>query len=36
MHVVEAILAAFGAMKFAHECIEVVHHLAKLFKLLKS
>ena len=31
-HIVEAVLAIFGSMKFAHECYEVVHHVVKLAK----
>jgi hypothetical protein len=30
--VAEVILAAFGSMKFAHECIEVVSHVVKLVR----
>jgi hypothetical protein len=35
MHIVEAVLAIFGSMKFLHECYEVVHHALKLLKLLR-
>jgi hypothetical protein len=30
--IAEVVLAAFGSMKFMHECYEVVHHLVKLVK----
>ena len=29
-HAVEALLAICGAMKFAHEVFEMLHHLSKL------
>jgi len=32
MHVVEAVLAIFGSMKFCHEVWEVVHHVTKLVR----
>jgi len=32
MHIVEAMLAVFGSMKFCHECYEVVHHLVHLIR----
>jgi hypothetical protein len=31
-HVVEFVLAAFGAGKFCHECFEVVMHVVKLVR----
>jgi hypothetical protein len=31
-HIVEAVLAAFGTMKFMHECYEVIHHVVKLVR----
>jgi len=30
IHIAEGVLAAFGAMKFCHECFELLHHLLKL------
>ncbi len=32
MHVVEAVLAVFGGMKFCHEVYEVLHHLHHLIR----
>ncbi len=32
MRIAEVVLAAFGSMKFMHECIEIVHHIMKLIK----
>jgi len=32
MHVIEAVLAVFGAGKFCHEVFEVAHHLVKLVR----
>jgi hypothetical protein len=32
MHVIEAVLAVFGGLKFMHECFEVLHHVVKLVK----
>ena len=32
MHIVEAMLAVFGSMKFCHEVIELIHHLIHLAK----
>jgi hypothetical protein len=31
-HIIEAVLAVFGSLKFAHEVIEVVHYVAKLVR----
>jgi hypothetical protein len=31
-HIVEAVLAVFGSMKFMHEVYEVVHHVVKLVR----
>jgi hypothetical protein len=31
-HVVEAVLAIFGSLKFCHECYEVIHHVVHLLK----
>jgi len=31
-HVVEAILAVFGGLRFMHECYEVVHHVVHMIK----
>lgn len=32
LHVVEAVLAVFGSMKFCHECYEVLHVLVKFLR----
>jgi hypothetical protein len=32
MHIVEALLAVFGAGKFCHEVYEVAHHVMKLVR----
>jgi hypothetical protein len=32
MHIVEAVLALFGSLKFAHEVVEVCHYVAKLIR----
>lgn len=31
-HIVEAVLAVFGSMKFCHECYEVIHHFVHLIR----
>jgi hypothetical protein len=31
-HVVEAVLAVFGGLKFMHEVFEVAHHVVKFVK----
>ncbi len=33
--IVEAVLAACGAMKFAHECFEVLVHVYKIARRLR-
>jgi hypothetical protein len=35
-HIVEAVLALFGGLKFCHECYEVLHHAVHFAAKLKK